>query len=171
MSIGNTTWQCTLKMNTTKKRKGENSMKSVNTYSGKMLVQAEDLVSLCEKEIARQHEIQDTAESRNAKSIALKNAKEMKEVLSSWELLNRKKQKNGKSEIISYSLQKSSFSSKSLRYFGQLDSTFKKIARIFLFFLSILLLHKHVNKLILNNIPTNYMSKINCISLYNQQKI
>ena len=43
-------------------------MKSVNTYSGKMLVQAGSLVDLCEKEIERQHEIQNTAKNRNAKS-------------------------------------------------------------------------------------------------------
>ena len=52
-------------------------MKNVNTFSGKMLVQAGDLVDLCEREIQRQHEIQDTAETRNAKSNCSKQVKKM----------------------------------------------------------------------------------------------
>ena len=52
-------------------------MKNVNTFSGKMLVQATTLVDLCEKEIQRQHEIQDTAESRNAKSNCSKQVRKM----------------------------------------------------------------------------------------------
>ena len=52
-------------------------MKNVNTYSGKMLVQAGNLVDLCEKEIERQHEIQNTAKNRNAKSNCAKQIKKM----------------------------------------------------------------------------------------------
>ena len=52
-------------------------MKNVNTYSGKMLVQAGNLVDLCEKEIERQHEIQDTAKNRNAKSNCAKQIRKM----------------------------------------------------------------------------------------------
>ena len=52
-------------------------MKKVNTYSGKMLVQAGDLVDLCEREIERQHEIQENAETRNAKSNCAKQVKKM----------------------------------------------------------------------------------------------
>ena len=60
-----------------KKSKGEKTMKNVNTFSGKMLVQAEDLVNLCEKEIERQHEIQENAETRNAKSNCAKQVRKM----------------------------------------------------------------------------------------------
>ena len=52
-------------------------MKNVNTYSGKMLVQATTLVDLCEKEIQRQHEIQENAETRNAKSNCAKQVRKM----------------------------------------------------------------------------------------------
>ena len=52
-------------------------MKNVNTFSGKMLVQATTLVDLCEREIERQHEIQENAETRNAKSNCAKQVRKM----------------------------------------------------------------------------------------------
>ena len=67
----------TLKKEYYKKSKGEKTMKNVNTFSGKMLIQAGDLVDLCEREIERQHEIQETAETRNAKSNCSKQVRKM----------------------------------------------------------------------------------------------